>query len=490
MDGMPSMKRLLSYTFAALLLLTSVAQAQFAVVQGEASPGVYVNVPADPTTHALQFECLIGCVAGSGVLQASVVASAPTFPAGSPANIPMSTHGELFVICNSGCSSSSGTGASNTDGVASAATGLGQSVTFNYGYNGTTWDRFRVDGSKNLLVGINAALPTGGNVIGAVTQSGAPWSVSQSGAPWSQNVTQFGGTNISTGTGAGGLGIPRVTVSSDSSVLAVQSGTYVVQPGNTANTTPWLMTLSQGGNVGVITAAGASKVDGSAVTQPVSGTVAATQSGAWAVSVTGTVTTSDLADGSVGAGAAGSKSILGGLVFNSALPSLSSGQQAALQGDASGRLITNVAVLPSLPAGAASIGNVGLNAGANNIGSVVPAAGTGVGASSSKLLTAASTNSTNVKGSAATLYAMAAFNDDTVPYYVKTYNKATAPTCGTDTPVHTYEIPASSSGYTLSLGAAGAAYSLGLGLCVTKAITDADTTATIANKAVVDVVYQ
>jgi len=41
----------------------------------------------------------------------------------------------------------------------------------------------------------------------------------QGGAPWSENVTQFGGTNISTGTGASGTGIPRVTVSNDSKVL-------------------------------------------------------------------------------------------------------------------------------------------------------------------------------------------------------------------------------------------------------------------------------
>lgn len=33
------------------------------------------------------------------------------------------------------------------------------------------------------------------------------------------NVTQFGSTNVSTGTGAGGAGIPRVTVSSDSNVI-------------------------------------------------------------------------------------------------------------------------------------------------------------------------------------------------------------------------------------------------------------------------------
>lgn len=35
-----------------------------------------------------------------------------------------------------------------------------------------------------------------------------------------RNVSQFGGTNVSTGTGTGGAGIPRVTVSSDSSLTA------------------------------------------------------------------------------------------------------------------------------------------------------------------------------------------------------------------------------------------------------------------------------
>ena len=86
--------------------------------------------------------------------------------------------------------------------------------------------------------------------IPAVSQNGAPWSVSASGnfgvtqstSPWVNNITQFGSTNISTGTGASGTGIPRVTVSNDSNILATQSGTWTVQPGNTANTTPWLVT--------------------------------------------------------------------------------------------------------------------------------------------------------------------------------------------------------------------------------------------------------
>jgi hypothetical protein len=66
-----------------------------------------------------------------------------------------------------------------------------------------------------------------------------------------------------------------VTVASDQSALpASQSGTWTVQPGNTANTTAW-------------------KVDGSAVTQPVSGTVTTRPSGSTGAntSVASTVTT-------------------------------------------------------------------------------------------------------------------------------------------------------------------------------------------------------
>jgi hypothetical protein len=66
-------------------------------------------------------------------------------------------------------------------------------------------------GADTFNVTVNTALPAGGNTIGAVTQASGPWT---------SNVTQFGGTNISTGTGASGAGIPRVTVANDSTVTA------------------------------------------------------------------------------------------------------------------------------------------------------------------------------------------------------------------------------------------------------------------------------
>jgi hypothetical protein len=69
-----------------------------------------------------------------------------------------------------------------------------------------------------------------GTTLGAPSNYGtSPGAVSVIGVNsfmTSGNLTQFGGTNLSTGTGAGGAGIPRVTVSNDSS-LAVFGPTAV-----------------------------------------------------------------------------------------------------------------------------------------------------------------------------------------------------------------------------------------------------------------------
>lgn len=85
----------------------------------------------------------------------------------------------------------------------------------------------------------------------AVTQSTSPWVVSgtvtsnQGTSPWVTNVSQFGGSNVATGTGASGSGIPRVTVSNDSNILATQSGTWTVQQG----TPPWSVSQSGTWNI-------------------------------------------------------------------------------------------------------------------------------------------------------------------------------------------------------------------------------------------------
>lgn len=78
-------------------------------------------------------------------------------------------------------------------------------------YTTAQTDPLSLDTSGNLRTSVN----------NTVTVSGTVTTTPPSNA--STNVAQFGGTNVSTGTGAGGAGIPRVTISNDSSLAANQS---------------------------------------------------------------------------------------------------------------------------------------------------------------------------------------------------------------------------------------------------------------------------
>lgn len=101
----------------------------------------------------------------------------------------------------------------------------------------------------------------------------------------------------------------------------------------------------------------------------------------------------------------------------------------------------------------------------------------------------ASTNATSVKGSAGTLYGIAASNINAAARFLKLYNKATAPTVGTDTPVLTITIPA--SGYiNFDTGLLGMQFTLGIAYALTGLATDADTTAVAANDIKVFLNYQ
>jgi len=87
------------------------------------------------------------------------------------------------------------------------------------------------------------------------------------------NIAQINGVTPLMGNGVTGTGSQRVTIASDNtafSVNAIQSGTWTVQPGNTANTTPWLASISQGGNTAIVKAgntfAGTEQAVGVAVT--------------------------------------------------------------------------------------------------------------------------------------------------------------------------------------------------------------------------------
>ncbi len=203
---------------------------------------------------------------------------------------------------------------------------------------------------------------------GAVAVSGTFWqttqpvsgtvTANQGGSNWSQNVAQIGGTNVVTGGASGLLAVagpvasgaanadnplkvggvfnttqPTVTngqvvdaqatargallVATGVDAFAVnasQTGTWTVQPGNTANTTPWLATINQGGNSATVTASNALKVDGSAVTQPVSGTVSITANSAVNIAQVAGGTTSN-------AGQTGALQVGGAVATNTAVSS-------------------------------------------------------------------------------------------------------------------------------------------------------------------------
>lgn len=209
------------------------------------------------------------------------------------------------------------------------------------------------------------------------------------------NVTKLAGTAISVNNGTTDAGTQRVTISSDStgqvklaagvaeignvknsgtfavqaaqsgtwttgrtwtlasgtdSVAAVQSGTWTVQPGNTANTTAWLVT-GTGGTFPVTDSGGSLTVDNNG-TFAVQATIAAS-----ATSI-GKAEDSASADGDVGVPA---------LAVRKATPANTSGSDGDyefLQMSA-GRLWASATIDAALPAGAASIGQVTANAGTN-----------------------------------------------------------------------------------------------------------------------------
>ncbi len=127
-----------------------------------------------------------------------------------------------------------------------------------------------------------------------------------------------------------------------------------------------------------LTLAGAVRVDGSAVTQPVSGTVAVTQS-------TSPWITKDVADGSVTGGTAGTFSQLAGGIYNSTPPTLTTGQQASLQLNASGALITTASVTLSYDENYGTVGASTLRT-ASQIGNATGAADFNAGATGAQTL--------------------------------------------------------------------------------------------------------
>lgn len=92
------------------------------------------------------------------------------------------------------------------------------------------------------------------------------------------------------------------------------------------------------------------------------------------------------------------------------------------------------------------------------------------------LSAAASTNATLVKGSSGAVHRIQGYNNNAAARFLKLYDKATAPTVGTDVPRKTIRLaPTANFDYELH-----DSYQLGIGYAITTAAADADTGALTA----------
>jgi hypothetical protein len=160
-----------------------------------------------------------------------------------------------------------------------------------------------------------AGTPAGGVVSIQGVASGTAVPVSQTAGPWTINLTQISGSALVLGQTTMSASVP-VTIASNQSALAVsQSGTW---------TTGRTWTLASG-------------TDSVSVVQSTSPWI-----------------TKDQSDGPVTPGAVASFSQLIGGQYNSSLPTLTTGQQSAVQVDASGRLI----ISPSTSSSVVTVSNL------------------------------------------------------------------------------------------------------------------------------------
>lgn len=104
------------------------------------------------------------------------------------------------------------------------------------------------------------------------------------------------------------------------------------------------------------------------------------------------------------------------------------------------------------------------------------------------VLSAATTNATSVKGSAGSLMSVSLSNSAASWRYFKLYNKASAPTLGTDTPLGIYGIPPGGS-RDIDCGAFGIRLTTGIAYAITGGAAVADATVVAANDVHGHIVY-
>lgn len=153
------------------------------------------------------------------------------------------------------------------------------------------------------------------------------------------------------------------------------------------------------------------------------------------------------------------------------------------------RLSDGAAAITTLPVSLASVPSHAVtNAGTFAVQTSATSTG---GYTPGKLVSAATTNATVIKASAGTLGHISASNVNAAARYLKFYNKATAPTVGTDVPVLTYIIPGNTAGAgtNIPLPPQGINFSTGISFATTTEATDAGSTGVAVSEIVINYAF-
>ena len=110
-----------------------------------------------------------------------------------------------------------------------------------------------------------------------------------------------------------------------------------------------------------------------------------------------------------------------------------------------------------------------------------------LGATPYKLVSAATTNATSVKATPGVVTSIVATNVNAAARYLKLYNKASAPTVGTDTPVQVYMLPPA-GGAVITLDKP-LWFSTGIAFALTTGAADSDTGAVALSELIVNLGY-
>jgi hypothetical protein len=430
----------------------------------------------------------------------------------------------LTQISGGACSSAGQTGTLQIGGAVATNTAVSNAtyplLIAGSDYGGTskvqTW---KVDGSGTGYISVT-------NSTLAVTQSGT-WTV---GISASQTIA--------------------VTNAGTFAVQAAQSGTWTVQPGNTANTTPWLANSSDpaatSGSISVADSA-TTTVTNQSGQSIITGTPTANSS--VSVTLAGQTCLELQTSGTSSLTLAFERSMDGGTTYSAmsmevvgvgtAISSLNETDNRAtvLRTSCAGFTnfrtrctartsgTANITIQPSFAVANVPVGQVGswtvaatqsgtwnvgtvttvttvstvtavtaitnaLPAGTNTLGQVALVPVTSGGLTMYSLISGASTMAANVKNAAGQLYEIVCSNTGATVAYLKLFNSASAPTAGSGTPVWRLMIPGNTAGAGLAKTLPeGLAFSAGIGYTCTGGSADNDTTALAAGQVIVNLGY-